>query len=85
MEIQKNLSPYAGAFGEAAAMTRELVEQGKMTAENALQITNEVYRRRMIEELLDYPTAGDRPEELPEDLWRFPGATYPDGRVRFSS
>lgn len=61
---------YGGAFSESAAFVRNLVKEGKMTPEEALALTEKVYKQTMLEQLLGVPQP-DRPEELPEDSDRF--------------
>lgn len=85
--MRKEESPQArgGVFSEVAAWARELVKQGKMTPDQAQLLTDEIYRNEMVFQVLGYPIAGDRPEELPEHLAEFPGALNSDGSVNFSN
>lgn len=78
-------TPKVAAFGEAAAMVRELVKQGLMSKKEALRITEMTYRATMLAQSFGHVDIGSSPEELPEYLKIFPGATNPDGSVNFSS
>ena len=78
-------TPRGGAFSEAAAWARELVEQGKITPDQAQRLTDGVYRNEMVFQSLGYPIAGSEPEELPEQLDKFPDALNSDGSVNFSN
>lgn len=80
-----------GPFSETAAFVRQLVKQGLMTPEEGLRLTEISYHQTAVgveiaTKLLKVPAGaiGGFPEELPEYLKRFPGATNPDGTVRFS-
>lgn len=48
-------TPQAGPFAEAAAFARQAVAEGRMTAEDALRLTEQAYRDTMIAQLGDYP------------------------------
>jgi len=72
-----------GTFIEAVHFTRALVEQKRMTPEEGVRLSNKAYRETAVALELGYPVDGE-PEELPEHLRKFPGATRPDGTVIFS-
>ena len=83
METER--SSQGGVFSEVAAWVRELVKQGRMSPDQAQRLTDRVYRNEMVFQSLGYPIAGSEPEELPEQLAKFPGALNSDGSVNFSS
>lgn len=80
-------TPQGAAFSEAAAWVRELNKQGRLnTPEDrmwAQQLTDRAYMATMLEQMLGASVGP--PEELPEGLKFFPGATNSDGTVKFSS
>ena len=76
-------TPKAGAFGEAAAFVREAVKQGGMDREYALKLTDQAYRDTMLAQMRGIDVG--LPDELPEQSKILPGATNPDGSVRFSN
>jgi len=79
---QPGFTPQAGAFGEAAAHVRALVKQGRMEREKAISLTEIAYRDTMFAQMQGIPVG--LPDELPEKLGMFPGATNADGTVNFS-
>lgn len=54
-ELDSKYTPKAGAFSEAAAFLRELVEQGLIDREYALRLSDLAYRNTMISQLHGYP------------------------------
>ncbi len=55
IDVNRNKHGDAGPFAEAAAMGREAVENGVITAEQALRLSNAAYRDQMVNEVLGLP------------------------------
>lgn len=84
---QPGFTPKGGAFCEAAANVRALDRQGILNNPEdrirAQRLTDQAYRDTMFAQMQGIDVG--LPDELPEHSKRFPGATNPDGSVRFSN